>query len=126
MALIAECPAGGCPDRLYVGQGYYIPGDPWQFRYEVESYRNSLLVIFGVFAWEWFVTFPEEISRWKQIFRRELVPVNTCVLTARWAAWAAVASVCMYAFADWHSNCQANLTIIMVFVAINSVSELFR
>ncbi|KDN39683.1 hypothetical protein K437DRAFT_258956 [Tilletiaria anomala UBC 951] len=123
MSLVETCSATGCAGRLELGHDYYIPLDPWQLRKEIEAYRWSLLAVFGVFAWEIIVTFPEEWSRWKQIFRREMVPINACVLTARWAAWGGVAAVTMYAFSESpRTSCQATLTLIMFFVALNSIA----
>ncbi|CEH15511.1 hypothetical protein CBOM_03815 [Ceraceosorus bombacis] len=114
------CPPGGCPQNLYVdGTSWYVPGDPWRRRHEVEGYRLSLGIIFGIWAYEHILTFwSEELPRWKSLFQGKIIPVNILTLICRYSSVAGAVSVCVYAWRETPNNCQFILSFTLANVAL--------
>lgn len=113
------CPASGCLEKLEVGGGYYIPGNPWKARYEIELYKISLLIVLGCTLWEYIVTFySEELQRWGDIFKGRIVPVNILTLFSRYCIFAAAITAALYVWDDNPVNCQAKLSILMTCLAL--------
>ncbi|PWN31530.1 uncharacterized protein FA14DRAFT_162539 [Meira miltonrushii] len=112
------CPTTGCPQKIEVGGGYYIPGDPWRARNEIDLYKLSLLLVIGCTLWEYLVTFySEELQRWGDIFRGQIVPVNILTLFSRYCIAAASIIAAAYVYFESSSNCQAKLSALMTCLA---------
>ena len=113
------CPTTGCPERFEVGGGYYIPGNPWKVRYQIELYKISLLLVIGCLIWEYGVTFySEELQRWREIFKGQIVPVNVLTIFARYFIFAAAGAAVAYVWDEKAINCQAKLSILMTSLAL--------
>lgn len=113
------CPATGCPDKIEVGGGFYIPGNPWRARYEIELYKISLLLVLGCVIWEYVVTFySEELQRWYDIFKGQIVPVNILTLFSRYCIFGAAITAALYVWDSKPINCQAKLSILMTCLAL--------
>ncbi|PWN43508.1 hypothetical protein IE81DRAFT_340704 [Ceraceosorus guamensis] len=114
------CPPEGCPQNLYVdGTAWFVPGDPWRRRHELEGYRLSLGIIFGIWAYEYILTFwSEELPRWKTLFQGKIIPVNILTLISRYSSVAGAVSVCVYAWRPTANNCQFILSFTVANVAL--------
>lgn len=112
------CPATGCLQKIELGGGYYIPGDPWKARYEIDLYKTSLLIVLGCTLWEYIVTFySEELQRWGDIIKGNIVIVNVLTLLSRYFIVAAAITAALYVWDGSSASCQAKLSILMTCLA---------